>query len=214
MAHKFFSTNHSTPFSTSRWKEWTFLDSEVPSLHLHIHTSYTRPTGIFGHSQDNANIWMDKWIEDTLLKPSLEEQVWKILGWWIVDFKEQPPQNDGIYSESRQNSQKNDKPCNDETLPEEFLPWIFLGRCVFCPHFFLTPTVTGRTKRCKFESGFTRWCRRPSNGVLPPRWHRWRPEPRGEFFHPGAAVSIRAVVFCWSPWYNAATLQGGSWTAS
>lgn len=24
---------------------------------------------------DNANIWMDKWIEDTLLKPSLEEQV-------------------------------------------------------------------------------------------------------------------------------------------
>ena len=27
-------------------------------------------------SQDNANIWMDRWIEDTLLKPSLEEQVW------------------------------------------------------------------------------------------------------------------------------------------
>jgi len=25
-------------------------------------------------SEDNANIWMDKWIEDTLLKPSLEEQ--------------------------------------------------------------------------------------------------------------------------------------------
>ena len=25
--------------------------------------------------QDNANIWMDRWIEDTLLKPSLEEQV-------------------------------------------------------------------------------------------------------------------------------------------
>ena len=65
----------------------------------------TGPTGIFGH-QDNANIWMDKWIEDTLLKPSLEEQVWKILGWWIVDFKEPFPQNDGIYSESRQNSQQ------------------------------------------------------------------------------------------------------------
>ena len=27
-------------------------------------------------SEDNANIWMDKWIEDTLLKPSLEEQAW------------------------------------------------------------------------------------------------------------------------------------------
>ena len=30
--------------------------------------------------QDNANIWMDKWIEGTLLKPSLEEQAGSFLG--------------------------------------------------------------------------------------------------------------------------------------
>ena len=34
---------------------------------------FGRGTKIFSR-QDNANIWVDKWIEGTLLKPSLEEQ--------------------------------------------------------------------------------------------------------------------------------------------
>ncbi|CAK8998614.1 5'-cyclic phosphodiesterase pde-1 [Durusdinium trenchii] len=36
---------------------------------------FTNQMIIAALADDNANIWMDRWIEDTLLKPSLEEQV-------------------------------------------------------------------------------------------------------------------------------------------
>ena len=103
---------------------------------------------------------------------------------------------------------KTTKPCNDETLSvrsfltENICYWLLS----FSPPFFWSPspyTWPWKT-RCKFERGFTRWCRRPSNGGLPPHWRRWRPEPRrvGGFFRRRRPLAERPcpseTCVCWS----------------
>jgi hypothetical protein len=57
---------------------------EHMGIYIYIYFSVdfppNQPAKVLG-SEDNANIWMDKWIEDTLLKPSLEEQAqWALFG--------------------------------------------------------------------------------------------------------------------------------------
>lgn len=82
-----------------------------------------------------------------------------------------------------------------------------LGCCLFPPLLFGPPPRSPYTwpwkTRCKFERGFTRWCRRPSNGGLPPHWHRWRPEPHrvGGFFRRRRPLAERPcpseTCVCW-----------------
>lgn len=89
--------------------------------------------------------------------------------------------------------------------PENICSWLLS----FSPPLFLVPPPRSKytwpwKTRCKFERGFTRWCRRPSNGGLPPHWRRWRPEPRrvGGFFRRRRPLVERPcpseTCVCWS----------------